>query len=307
MNKKMIWLIGAIVALTMVLGACGLTQEQVESGVQTVESLSPSELAGLSATVQALPPEVVAGAATSAAQAGYITLSEDEVNAVFATVAAARATATAVGQAAASGERVNATQVPDAAPRITYFFSQIPTQDQAAQGMKYWLEYTTENANRVEIYGNVLPNPQSGAFPVYDNQPSNDWVLWAGNDAAWVEQSLQVRPDADTGSTLQDVTVNSRDITLSIRDPQFVDGDIVNIDVNGVRVIDGYWVNGRYRAFPITLQQGQNSITIFARNTGATPPLVSEISLSGVTGGPALQQTRGLNQNESQSFTITAP
>lgn len=307
MSKKLIGMVGAIAVLTLLLAACGLTQEQVEQGVQTVESMSPSQLAELSTTVQALPPEVVAGAATSAAEAGYINLNQDQINAAVSTVAAARATATAVGASAAAGERVNATEVPDQAPRIIYFFAQIPTQEQAEQGMKYWLSYTVENANRVEIYGNVMPDPQQGSFPVYDNQPSDDWTLWAGNDASWVEQFLQVRPDSDTGSTLQNVTVDSLDVTLSIRDPQFVDGDIVNIDVNGTRMVDGYWVNGRYNSFPLRLQSGQNTITIYARNVGATAPLVSEISLSNVTGGPATQVTRGLNTDESQSFIVTAP
>jgi hypothetical protein len=234
-------------------------------------------------------------------------LNQDQINAAVATVAAARATATAVGMAASSGERVNATEVPDQAPRIVYFFAQIPTQEQAAQGLRYWLNYTVENANRVEIFGNVMPDPQQGAFPVYDNQPSDDWTLWAGNDVSWVEQFLHVSPDFDTGSVLQNVTVNSLDVTLSIRDPQFVDGDIVNIDVNGTRMVDGYWVNGRFQTFQLRLNPGENTITIQARNTGATPPLVSEISLSNVTAGPAVQQTRGLNQNETQSFTVTAP
>ncbi len=307
MNKKILVMFVTGVVLIFVLAACGLTEEQVEGGVQTVESMSSSELAQLSSTVEALPPEVVAGAATSAAQAGFINLNQDQINAAVSTVAAARSTATAVGAAAAAGERVNATEVPNEAPIIRYFFAQIPTQEQAAQGMKYWLNYTVENANRVEIYGNVLPDPSVGAFPVYDNQPSDDWTLWAGNETAWVEQFLQVRPDSDTGSTLQNVTVNGLDVTLSIRDPQFVDGDIVNIDVNGTRMVDGYWVNGRYNTFQLRLQPGDNTITIQARHTGATPPLVSEISLSGVTAGPAVQWTRGLNQNETQSFTVTAP
>lgn len=307
MSKRMIVFWGLTAVLVLMVSACGLTGEQVDQGVQTVESMSPSQLAGLSATVEALPPGDVAAAATSAAAAGYITLSEAQVQSVYATVQSARATATAVGQSVAAGERVNATQVPDQSPRILYFFAQIPSQEQAAQGVRYYLNYTIENATQAEIYGNALSNPQEGSFPIYDNQESNDWVLWAANDVAWVEQFLQVRPDQDTGSVLQNVSVNSQNISLTFRDPQLVDGDIINVDVNGVRVIDGYWVNGRHRTFPITLQPGDNLITIHGRNPGATPPMVTEFIVSGVTSGPATQITRGLNRDETQSFTITVP
>ncbi|NJN55805.1 MAG: hypothetical protein HC804_14315 [Anaerolineae bacterium] len=229
------------------------------------------------------------------------------MNAVYATVESAKATATAVGHAASSGERVNATQVPAAAPQIIYFFASAPSQESMQAGMRYHLNYTVQNANRVEIFGNVMDNPQEGSFPIYNTPASDDWVLWAGNDQAWVEQFLQVRPDADTGSVLQNVTVNSNAITLTFRDPQFVDGDVIDVDVNGVRVLDRYVTQGRYVSFPIMLNSGANTVTINARNVGVTPPNVTEIVVSNVIGGPGSQVTRGLNLNETQSFTITAP
>jgi heat shock protein HslJ len=114
------------VLIVLTLSACDLAPQEVENVAQTVESLPPSELAGLAATIEALPPEDIAAVEQSAAQAGYPTLSPDQVNAVVATVAAAKATATAVGQAVSAGERVNATQVPNQAPRIIYFFQDCP-------------------------------------------------------------------------------------------------------------------------------------------------------------------------------------
>ena len=303
MKTKSIIVFAVLIVLT--LSACGLTPQGVENVAQTVESLPPSELAGLAATIEALPPEDIAAVEASAAQAGYPTLSPDQVNAVVATVEAAKATATAVAQAASTGERVNATQVPDQAPRIIYFFASAPTRDQAKGGIRYHLNWTTENANRVEIFGQVMDNPVEGSWPVYNE--SDGWVLWAANDQVWVEQFLPVRPDQDTGSNLQDVTVNSRNVTLTFRDPQFVDGDKIAVDVNGVRLIDGHVTEGRHISFPITLNSGANTITINAQSTGATPPLVTEVSISNVTGGPAVQLTRGLNKGETQGFTITAP
>jgi hypothetical protein len=167
------------------------------------------------------------------------------------------------------------------------------------------LNWTTQNANRVEIFGYVMDDPQQGSWAVYNE--SNNWVLWAANDQVWVERSLQVQADQDTGATLQDVSVSTRNITLTYRDPQFVDGDQMAVDVNGARVLDGYVTTGRQVSFPVSLQPGANTVTINAQNSGVTPPLVVEVTASDVTSGPAVQLTRGLNNGESQSFTITAP
>lgn len=289
----------------ILLPACGLTPAEVEQVVNTVESLPPSELAGLAATVEALPPERIAAAETSAALAGVPTLSPDQVTSAVSTVQAAMATATAVGQAASSGERINATQVPQQAPVIVYFFAQVPSKSAIQGGIRYYLNWTTQNANRVEIFGNVMENPAQGSWPVYND--SNNWVLWAANDQVWVEQAMTVVADSDTGSTLQAVTVGTSQITLTFRDPQFVDGDIINVDVNGVRTLNGYSTEGRQVSFPVTLSSGQNTVAINAQNEGVTAPMVAEVTISDVTGGPAVQLTGGLKKGETQTFTITAP
>ncbi|UCC50609.1 MAG: hypothetical protein JSV68_16035 [Anaerolineaceae bacterium] len=294
-----------LLLISIVLAACGLSPEQVQQAVATVDNMSASELAGLASTVEALPPEQVAAVATSAAAAGYATLSPADVSAARSTVDAARATATAVGQAASSGERVNATQAPAAAPVIVYYFASVPSKSGIEGGVRYYLNWTTENANRVEVFGNVMDNPKQGSWPIYNE--SNDWTLWAANDQVWVEAFMHVQADKDTGSSLQNVSVNSTTINLTLRDPQFVDGDIVNVDVNGVRAINGYTTGGRHATFPITLNSGANTIAINTQNAGVTPPLVAEVSIGGVTSGPTVQMTRGMQKGETQTFTITAP
>ncbi|MDX1413702.1 MAG: hypothetical protein R3293_05885 [Candidatus Promineifilaceae bacterium] len=302
-SPKLIVILLAVVSV--LLAACDLTPEEVDSAVATVDNMSASELTNLASTVEALPPEQIAAAATSAAAAGFATLSPENVESAKSTVEAARATATAVGQAASSGERVNATEAPQAAPVIVYFFAQVPSQSGIEAGVRYYLNWTTENANRVEIFGNVMQNPQQGSWPIYNE--SNDWTLWAANDQVWVEQFMHVTADQDTGATLQDVSVDSTNITLTFRDPQFVDGDIVNVDVNGVRVINGYGTEGRNVSFPVTLNSGSNTIAINTQNAGVTPPMVTEVTVSNVTGGPAVQLTKGMNKGETQTFNITAP
>jgi hypothetical protein len=298
-------LVSFLLLISLALAACGLSPDQVQQAVSTVESMPASELAELSSTLEALPPEQIAAVATSAAAAGYATLSPADVTAVRSTVEAARATATAVGQAASSGERVNATQAPEVAPVIIYYFASIPSSSGIEGGVRYYLNWTTENANRVEIFGNVMDNPQQGSWPIYNE--SNSWTLWAANDQVWVEQHMHVQADSDTGSSLQNVVVNSTAISMTIRDPQFVDGDILNVDVNGVRILNQYSTEGRHVTFPITLSSGANTIAINTQNAGVTPPLVTEITISGVTTGPAVQMTRGMQKGETQTFTITAP
>ncbi len=291
--------------ISVILAACGLSPAHVEQAVATVDSMAPSELAELSTTIEALPAEQVAAVATSAAAAGYATLSPANVDAAKSTVVAARATATAVGQSASSGERVNATQAPQAAPVIVYFFAQVPSESAIKGGVRYYLNWTTENANRVEIFGNVMDNPQQGSWPVYNE--SNSWTLWAANDQVWVEEHMNVQADKDVGSSLQNVAVGSTTISLTLRDPQFVDGDIINVDVNGVRVIDRYTTQGRHVTFPITLNSGSNTIAVNAQSEGVTSPMVAEVTLSNVTSGPAVQITRGLTKGVTESFTVTAP
>ena len=291
--------------VSIFLAACGLSPAQVDQVVSTVDSMAPSELAELSSTIEALPPEQVAAVATSAAAAGYATLSPANVDAAKSTVVAARATATAVGQSASSGERVNATQAPQAAPIIVYFFAQVPSESAIKGGVRYYLNWTTENANRVEIFGNVMDNPQQGSWPVYNE--SNNWTLWAANDQVWVEQSMVVQADQDAGGSLQNVSVGGTAINLTLRDPQFVDGDIINVDVNGVRVIGGYTTGGRHVTFPITLNSGSNTVAVNVQSEGVTPPMIAEVSISDVTSGSAIQLTRGLKKGETETFTITAP
>jgi hypothetical protein len=294
-----------LLLIGVLLAACGLSPAQVEQAVGTVESMSPLQLAALSSTIEALPDEQIAAVATSAAAAGYATLSPANVEAVKSTVVAAQATATAVGQAAASGERVNATQAPQAAPVIVYFFAQVPSEAAISGGVRYYLNYTTENANRVEIFGNVMENPQQGSFAVYNE--SDNWTVWAANDQVWVEEHLAVQADSDVGASLQNVSVSSNAINLTLRDPQFVDGDIVNVDVNGVRVLDQYITQGRQVAFPITLNSGSNTVAINVQNEGVTAPMVAEVTVSNVTSGSAVQLTKGLAKGQTESFTITAP
>ncbi len=82
---------------------------------------------------------------------------------------------------------------------------------------------------------------------------------------------------------------------------------MVNIDLNGTRVLDRYPMTGRHVSFPLALVSGVNQVVVTAQNQGLSGPMVGEISLSNVTSGPAVQLTSGMGSGQSESFTITAP
>jgi len=235
------------------------------------------------------------------------TLDPAVVTAVYATAQAVNATATAVPptptQAPISppGERVNATQAPHQAPIIRYFFASYAPPETK---IRYYLNWVTENANRVEIYGNVMDNPQAGSWPIYNE--SDHWVLWAANDIAWVESQIDVTKDFDTGTRLSDITVNSRTISICARDPQFVDGDKITARLNQSEVVSQYELSGVHACASFTLNPGPNTLELIAASEGFTPPMVAELTFSNVTAGLSTQ-TVSLKVNEISPMTITAP
>jgi hypothetical protein len=223
------------------------------------------------------------------------------VTAIHATVIAGQATETAVPEAN-NGERVNATEAPGQAPVIVNFFASSAPE---GSGIRYYLNYDVTNANRVEIFGNVMDNPQTGSWAVYND--SNNWVLWAANDAAWVESDLYVEPDHSSGSTLSDITVSNNQTTVCIKDPQFVDGDKINILVNGNLSLNNFQTGGRDICGTANLQSGPNTVEIQATSEGQTPLVVMQVSFSDVTAGAPVQISQALKINEIARFTVTAP
>ncbi|HET6443449.1 MAG TPA: hypothetical protein VFI27_02625, partial [candidate division Zixibacteria bacterium] len=78
-----------ILSALLALAACGLSDEEI---AQTAQSLGPNRIAGLAATIEALPAEQVAILEQMAVNAGVAPLSAAQRSAVIATVDAARVT-----------------------------------------------------------------------------------------------------------------------------------------------------------------------------------------------------------------------
>jgi hypothetical protein len=198
---------------------------------------------------------------------------------------------------------VNATAAPDQAPVIINFFASDVPEDPA---VSFNLNWDTQNATRVEIFGHVMDNPHTGSWPIYDAS-TNHWVLWAANDVAWVESVLTVQPDHDLGTALSPVNVNSRLVNISVRDPQFVDSDNINLIVNGIPLLQNYTLDGRFVTVPATLNPGPNQVQINLVDEGTTPTAVVEVQITNVASGSAGQFSRALRAGETETLTINAP
>ena len=175
--------------------------------------------------------------------------------------------------------------------------------------MAYYLNYDTVNATRVEIAGFVMDNPATGRWPVWGTDPNavpSEWSIWAGNDVAYVDQWMKIELDTDRGSTFQPVSVNNRNVTLSLRDPQYVDGDSVELRVNG-QSFGNYVLDGRAISFPLVLVAGQNKIDIICTGSGAVANTLVEATLSNVSSGPATQVSHVMQPGQGDTLIVNAP
>ncbi len=194
-------------------------------------------------------------------------------------------------------------------PQIISFFASAPRPEERAQGVAYFLNYDTVNATRVEIAGFVMDNPATGRWPVWGSDPNavpQEWSIWASNGTDWVDQWMRIEFDTDRGSSFQPVSVNNRNVTLSLRDPQYVDGDAVELRVNG-QSFGNFVMDGRAISFPLVLVAGQNTIEVIVTNAGVVPPTLVELTLSNVSSGNATQVSRALQPGQSDTLMVTAP
>jgi hypothetical protein len=112
-----------------------------------------------------------------------------------------------------------------------------------------------------------------------------------------------VRAGNNTGLT--DVTVNARRISITlIDDGSLVDGDRVDVFLNGVKVIDNHTlVGGAGTVFVLDMLSGSNELRVVALNEGTSSPNTAQLAISDVAAGTALQSWRLLT-GESGSLVI---
>jgi hypothetical protein len=193
-----------------------------------------------------------------------------------------------------------------ALPNIIEFKAVPPPQGSTA---RFTLQYQVQGAVRLEIFGNVLPDPQQGTFDVWDSQ-TNYWVLWAINTCGdWTEKAIQVEPDKITppGPGFTDVTVSQRNIVISVRDNAAIDGDRIKLIVNGQVILPDITLGSDWYGVSVDLNPGENTVEVQALNEGYDSPNTVEVMVSHVVSGSPIQVSRGMYTGEIVSFKIHAP
>ena len=107
---------------------------------------------------------------------------------------------------------------------------------------------------------------------------------------------------------LEDVRVSQRNIDLDLKDNgNVVDGDRIQISLNGEIVIEDHTLTGEGTIVSLDLKRGSNQVEILALNEGYSSPNTVEVAISHVVEGPSVQVSDGLLTGERAEFTIRAP
>jgi hypothetical protein len=110
---------------------------------------------------------------------------------------------------------------------------------------------------------------------------------------------------AGSSGGLTDVAVDARQVTITLTDDgSLVDGDRVDVYLNGVKVVANHTlVGGSGTVFTLDLQSGSNELRVTALNEGTSSPNTAQLRISDVTAGAPVQSWRLLT-GESGSLVI---
>jgi len=195
---------------------------------------------------------------------------------------------------------------PEVAPQINYFFAEAPSEQDKVHGVRYWLNYQIDYATRAEIFGNELENASQGRFAIYgEGDEPNKWVVWARNDVAWIEAGIEVDPTKHTSAAqLLPVTVDNANTTIAVRHPDYVDGDRINLFVNGAIVLNNYQLQGWHTVIPVQLQSNVNYVTVQIVSEGQVHGAVTELTIGNVVNGQSTQVTQLLRPGQMETMQI---
>jgi hypothetical protein len=129
----------------------------------------------------------------------------------------------------------------------------------------------------------------------------------AGGMVAAAGDGDDAAPAPGGSGGLTDVTVSQTNITLTVFDDSLVDGDQVDVTLNGVAVLtDHVLIGPPGTTVNVTLNSGANTLVVHADNEGASSPNTAALNISNVTAGDA-SQNWGLNTGQDATMTISAP
>lgn len=107
------------------------------------------------------------------------------------------------------------------------------------------------------------------------------------------------------GGHLEDVTVDTQDITMTVWDcGSLEDGDQIDLIVNSEYILTNFVLSFTPYTFPVHLDEGVNTVVVHADNEGYAPPNTACLTISNVIGGQA-DQSWQMFQGTDQSFHIT--
>lgn len=109
-----------------------------------------------------------------------------------------------------------------------------------------------------------------------------------------------------TPKDLTDVTVDRRDVTVTVWDHGTEDGDIINIYLNGGLLKSQLRLTKKKQSFRIQLTGGQNRFEVEAVNEGSTPPNTATVEISNVTKGKP-NQVYERKTGQRASMNLNAP
>lgn len=144
----------------------------------------------------------------------------------------------------------------------------------------------------------VRPDAKPGLIRVMGKMAYEELVVKKVVEARIVE-------DRDE-SGLQDITVDSRNIQVRIRDHSSEDGDIISLELNGTTIAGPLTITNAGTVFPLTLQPGDNTLSVLAHNEGSSSPNTASMMITNVVKGPSSQKY-SLKTGRRGTFKITAP
>jgi len=118
------------------------------------------------------------------------------------------------------------------------------------------------------------------------------------------EETEELEDFGSYSGGLSDVTVNSRNITITVYDHEIIDNDQIDLIVNGKTVLNDFILGPPPgKTVNVTLDKGENIVSVHADNEGDLTPNTAAIVISNVVSGLP-EQVWELGLGEDASFTI---
>jgi len=155
----------------------------------------------------------------------------------------------------------------------------------------------------------IIGTDGNGWYKIKINDPKTSKTeCWrgTGNVRGSVSSIPVVKTPPPQLRNLSNVSVNSREIVISVWDNASIDGDRIRLTLNNTVLLGDYTLTGSPYKIPVTLNAGANTLIVTALNVGSQSPNTVTVKISNVTSGSSEQTAAGLLAGASQMI-ITAP